>query len=249
MSFSLRELPFVQQLEAASGGSWLNMVSALSTPTICLMAIIHFLALLWLVAWASRDLRRMVIDLETFTLGLKHRSVLASRLDLSDQIDAFISDVSELLERPAAIEDRRRLLERVSTLDERKSYLQSQSFDTMYNVCRTMIEAYPLAGVLGTIVAIGAALQGGGGGGEQTVALIVRYFGDAIWSTFAGLLAAMALMFFNSLIETKFDRLGANRASVRETIARVKRELSLSLASDRASIATERTPVTGGGQS
>jgi biopolymer transport protein ExbB/TolQ len=90
-----------------------------------------------------------------------------------------------------------------------------------------MIEAYPLAGVLGTILAIGAALQSGQGDAQQTVADIVRYFGDAIWSTFVGLIAAMILMFVNSVVETKFQRLAENRLHVREIVARTKRELSI----------------------
>jgi biopolymer transport protein ExbB/TolQ len=90
-----------------------------------------------------------------------------------------------------------------------------------------MIEAYPLAGVLGTILAIGAALQGGQGNAQKTVADIVRNFGDSVWATFAGLVAAIGLMFLNSLLETRFHRLAENRKQVRETVARAKRELSL----------------------
>jgi len=119
------------------------------------------------------------------------------------------------------------LAHRLRTLDEQRRYLQSQAFETYYSVCRTMIEAYPLAGVLGTILAIGAALQGGQGNAQKTVADIVRNFGDSVWATFAGLVAAIGLMFLNSLVETRFHRLAENRKQVRETVARAKRELSL----------------------
>jgi len=113
-------------------------------------------------------------------------------------------------------------------LDEKRGYFRSLSFETGYNICRTMIEAYPLAGVLGTVLAIGAALQvNSQAGAVTTVASIVGHFGEAIWSTFAGLLAAIVLMFLNSMVETPFRRLAENRAHVREMILRVKRELSL----------------------
>ena len=95
-----------------------------------------------------------------------------------------------------------------------------------------MIEAYPLAGVLGTILAIGAALQGGNENAQKTVANIVRNFGDSVWATFAGLVAAIVLMFINSLVETRFRRLSENRQQVRETVARAKRELSLGSGGD-----------------
>ena len=92
-----------------------------------------------------------------------------------------------------------------------------------------MIEAYPLAGVLGTILAIGAALQTGPGSEEaaSTVGMIVGRFGDAIWSTFAGLVAAILLMFLNSVLEPSFGRLAENRNHVRDMVSSVKRELSV----------------------
>ncbi|MEI8378525.1 MAG: MotA/TolQ/ExbB proton channel family protein [Planctomycetota bacterium] len=206
----------------------LTKLSALSTPVIAGVAVIHFLAFLWLRAWAGRDLRRMAADFDSFTRELKHRSLLERGINLSDQIEAFLADIRDVLDDPSKKSERQALWHRMRILDEERRYLQSHSFETVYNVCRSMIEAYPLAGVLGTILAIGAALQSGQGNAQQTVSDIVRFFGDAIWSTFAGLIAAMVLMFINSIVETQFRRLGENRQNVRETVARAKRELALS---------------------
>ena len=205
----------------------LTTLSGLSTPVIAGVAVLHFLAFLWLRAWAGRDLRRMAADFDSFTRELKHRSVLERGISLSDQIEAFLADIRDILDDPSKKSERQALWQRMRILDEERRYLQSHSFETAYNVCRSMIEAYPLAGVLGTILAIGAALQSGQGNAQQTVSDIVRYFGDAIWSTFAGLIAAMVLMFINSIVETQFRRLGENRQNVRETVARAKRELAI----------------------
>ena len=132
-----------------------------------------------------------------------------------------------MLDDPSKSAERQNLWQRMKILDEERRYLQSQAFETWYNVCRTMIEAYPLAGVLGTVLAIGAGLQSGQANAQQTIADIVRNFGDSIWSTFIGLFSAMILMFVNSIVETKFRRLSENRLHVRETVARTKRELSI----------------------
>ena len=110
-------------------------------------------------------------------------------------------------------------------LDEERRYLQSHAFETSYNICRSMIEAYPLAGVLGTILAIGGALHGGGNA-QKTVTDIVQFFGDAIWTTFVGLFAAIGLMFINSILEPRVQRLHQSRDAVRDAVHRVKRELS-----------------------
>ena len=206
----------------------LDRLSALSTTVIAAAAGVHLLFFLLLWIWFRRDSRVIAGSLDRFTRGLKHRSLLEATGKLGDQIEAFLADVNEVLASPKAVEERRLLRDRINILDERRGYLDALPFETAYNVARTMIEAYPLAGVLGTILAIGATLSVPTGGAEVGVGAIVAKFGEAIWSTFAGLIAAIVLMFLNSLLEPKFTRLSENRAHVRETVARAKRELALS---------------------
>jgi len=202
----------------------LQGLSAISTMVILAAAAVHLATFFVLVLWYRRDLRQIVASLDDFTRGLKHRSVLGRNSHLSDQITAFLADVNEVLGHPSRKADRTLLLNRMQIIDERRNYINSLFFETSYNIWRTMIEAYPLAGVMGTILAIGAAL-----GGEASSALseIVARFGDAIWSTFAGLTSAIVLMFLNSLVEPPFGRLVESREHVRDTIARAKRELAL----------------------
>lgn len=206
----------------------LNRLSSLSAPVIAGVACFHLLVFFWLMAWSRRDLRRMAWDFDQFTRELKYRSILERGSNLSDQIDAFLADIKDVLDDPSKSVERQNLWQRMRILDEERRYLQSHSFETLYTMCRSMIEAYPLAGVLGTILAIGAALQSGQGNAQQTISDIVRNFGESIWATFFGLVSAMVLMFVNSIVETKFRRLAENREHVRETVARAKRELSIS---------------------
>ena len=205
----------------------LGTLSQFSTMAIAAAAAVHLAFFLMLWIWFRRDSRVIAKSLDQFTRGLKHRSILDATGTLGDQIEAFLADVNEVLSTPAALEERRMLRDRIAILDEKRGYLNALPFETAYNVARTMIEAYPLAGVMGTILAIGASL---GGNGSAKVADIVSRFGDSIWSTFAGLVAAILLMFLNSMLETKFMRLSENRLHVRETVARAKRELSLAVA-------------------
>lgn len=207
----------------------IDQLSGLSTYLIASLCVAHVLLFLALSGWARRDLRQIAMSLDDFTRGLKHRSLLGSTAHLSDQIDAFIADINEVLNDESRQADRKSLLDRMNILDEKRRYLSSMFFQTSYNMCRTMVEAYPLAGVLGTILAIGAAMQTKAGqAAATTVSVIVERFGDAIWSTFAGLVAAILLMFLNSLVEPKFQRLSENRDHVQDMVAKAKRELSLS---------------------
>jgi biopolymer transport protein ExbB len=206
----------------------LRQLSGLSTTIILCALAVHLFVFFLLWIWARRDLRNIASSMYDFTRRLRNQSLLDSSAHLGDQIDAFLADVNDVLEDPSRREDREVLLGRMRVLDEKRRYLNSMFFETAYNITRTMIEAYPLAGVLGTILAIGAALQTGAAADQGvTVAAIVGRFGDAIWSTFAGLMAAILLMFINSIVETGFERLGENRRHVRETIARAKRELAM----------------------
>lgn len=209
--------------------SWLEALSAASTPAILIAFGMHLLLFAMLFLWARSDLRTMLHDFDDFTRGLKHRSVLGIWRNSSDQVDAFLADIRETLEDPTRAAERATLHQRLHILDERRKYLHSVSFETTYTVARNMIDAYPLAGILGTLLAMGAALQANPASADAAGVLtqLVRYFGQAIWSTVAGLVAAMILMFLNSALETRFLRLTENRASIRETVARVKRELGL----------------------
>ena len=209
----------------------LDSLSAVSTLFIAAALAVHLFAFLILWMWWRRDLRSITSSLDDFTRGLRHRSVLGSHTHLSDQIDAFLADVRDVIDGSNHA-DRELLTHRIKILDERRHYLGSMLFETSYNICRTMIEAYPLLGVLGTILAIGAALHTGDGeAASVSVNMIVGRFGEAIWSTFAGLVSAVLLMFLNSSLEPRFQRLAESRTHVRETVARAKRELSLNTGS------------------
>jgi len=245
-------------------GDWLQFCSTLSTPLIILCALLHLAFFACLRFWCRRDLKKLTQALEDFTLPLRHRSVLDRADSLPAQIDAFVLDIHEVLSNPALQTERAVLLGRIKILDEKRRYLDSLRFDTAWNAARSMIEAYPLSGILGTILAIGSALHSESlttaatATGSATtpaaasipansdstalntppapapptaaasVSLVMDRFGDSIWSSFAGLLAAIILMFISSLSEVRFGRLSECRTSVRQVVATARRELLLS---------------------
>jgi len=220
-------MPF-QIPQSGNVGEWLQFFSSMSTPVITIAALFHLLYFSFLRSWCARDLRVIAGTLDDYTRGLKHRSVLERGVPLTTQIDAFVQDVNDVLSDGSRSEDRSECLRRMQILDEKRRYLESLSFETATHVARTMIEAYPLSGVLGTVLAIGSALQTDAAAqSASTVNVVMERFGDSIWSTFAGLFAAIVLMFVNSILEIRFSRLTDSRTHVREMVARAKRELGL----------------------
>ena len=79
------------------------------------------------------------------------------------------------------------LKDRIYVLDERRDYLNSMSFEKWTNMARTVIEVYPLLGILGTILAVAAALPALEANDADAMTDIMRLFGAAIWSTIWGL--------------------------------------------------------------
>jgi len=216
-------------------GEWLQFFSSLSTPVIVGFAVLHLLYFGVLRVWCGRDLRTLAATLDDYTRTLRHRSVLDRSVPLPAQIDAFVQDVNDVLADPSRVDDRVQCLERLQILDEKRAYLDSLQFETAAHTARTMIEAYPLSGVLGTVLAIGSALQADSSGATRaSVNLVMERFGDSIWSTFAGLFAAVILMFVSSLQEVRFARLTECRAAIRDMVARAKRELRLAIRSQES---------------
>ncbi len=215
-------------------GEWLQFLSSLSTPVIAGCAILHLFYFVILRQWYARDLRMIAGTLDDYTRGLKYRSVLGRSVSLTTQIDAFVQDVNDVITDASRTEDRAECLRRMHILDEKRRYLESISFETAANSARTMIEAYPLGGVLGTVLAIGSALQADAASTTaSTVNVVMERFGDSIWSTFTGLFAAILLMFVNSVLEIRFNRLTDSRTHVRDMVARAKRELGLAAQKSR----------------
>ncbi len=202
----------------------LSLASRLAAPAIGVLFVVHLVYFFVLWAWYRRDIRNIASALDSFTRDVRFRSVLDRNSHLCDQIEAFLADINEVLEKPDRKADRTGLSQRIHILDEKRTYLQSMGFETGYNFCRTMIEAYPIAGILGTIMAIGVVLRGDPG--QNAVQLLVSKFGESIWATFAGLSAAITLLALNSLMETSFDRLSEDRRLVRDTMFRIKRMLA-----------------------
>jgi biopolymer transport protein ExbB/TolQ len=218
----------IQIPQSGNIGEWLQFLSRLSTPVIAICAILHLLYFAILRQWYARDLRMIAGTLDDYTRGLKYRSVLGRSVSLTTQIDAFVQDVNDVITDASRTEDRAECLRRMHILDEKRRYLESISFETAANSARTMIEAYPLGGVLGTVLAIGSALQADAASSTaSTVNVVMERFGDSIWSTFTGLFAAILLMFVNSILEIRFNRLTDSRTHVRDMVARAKRELGL----------------------
>lgn len=216
----------------------------LATPIILVLLLVFLLLIGVLVVRARHERRRLQDFLLNAVRALPHHADLNRSRAIEDQIDAFIHDLDDLSRNAAEqFDDARRemLRSRLLTKDESRPYLRSMHFEVWYNAWRTLIEAFPILGILGTIAAIAASLHHGTGAVDPTTAdaadaagesmrvmtSVLANFGNAIYSTGAGLLSALILMTINAFVEPGFDRLVEQKRQVREVIRVVKNHLTL----------------------
>jgi hypothetical protein len=222
---------------------------------ICCFAAVHFLVLLVLRIWWGRTLVTLQDYLRSLLANIKGTSDPRSIGDLDDQIEAFLQDVRAILTQEHFRHERDEIRTRVIAKKEQRPYLRAKAFERWYSVARAAVEIYPLAGILGTILAMAVSLAPGGqpettaasaaantaavagadqragtnntdeAAAEGAIAGIVTNFRSAIWSTFFGLLFAIAFMGVTAWYEPSFVRLVEYRAAVREAIREAERSM------------------------
>lgn len=217
------------------------------------VGLLHFAALFAVYRWRKHQAEGLAAYLSNLVKTFASSSDLDPRLTVSDRIDRFITDIREVLSDRQRHGDRSRLYHRLVIKDELRRDVEGTKLETWYNVLRTGIEAYPLLGILGTVLAIGlglsvpaapppaapaaavaadvrAAGQAPAEAPAASTSTIVRNFANSIWSTCAGILFAVVLMLVNAAIEPGFERLHKHRESVRDVIGAAKVSLGMEVA-------------------
>ncbi|HUB27060.1 MAG TPA: MotA/TolQ/ExbB proton channel family protein [Tepidisphaeraceae bacterium] len=195
---------------------------------ILLLAAGHLL--LFARLWRARRLQAIWLadHLENLLQGLSSRSDRDPYLTVDERIDSFLANVREVLDDPSRAADRRILHDQIVMKDETKKYLRGSRFETLYSVARTSIEMYPLLGIMGTVLAIGLALNAPSTGDAAFASeRIVRNFAGSIWATLAGIGCGIVLLLVNSVVEPGFQRLLEHRWEVREVISAAKTQLGV----------------------
>lgn len=218
-----------------------------SVSIIVAVAIVHavFFLGLW---WRHRKILK--------GLGVRLRNTLGSDKPLDDEmrsldgtIECYLNGLREIISKGNR-SDVQQVWERLKVLVKDKRHLHTGLFETAYNVVREMIPAYPLMGILGTVLAIGVglsaerldatALSQGSAGSVRPVAAvsgavvgndsaqgIVKDFKNAIWSTVWGLMFGLAFMLVNAAVEPSFTRAVEYRANVRDILLEANRAFSI----------------------
>lgn len=120
---------------------------------------VHVVLFLGLCVSRRRQIRRLASHLEDI-LGPRFRRISNDPDRTIDEvIDGFFHDIQDVITDRQSPEDARELSRRLVTKDEARKYLKRMSFETLYSCVRAGIEAWPLLGILGTVVAIALGMH------------------------------------------------------------------------------------------
>lgn len=147
----------------------------------------------------------------------------------AEQIDGFLATIQEIIEHPRDAAELQQLSDRLSILTESNNAAATRLpvwFERDHNILRYAIEAFPLLGILGTILPLGFTINSG----TADITATVGNFGAAIGTTIVGLICAIGLGFLNAWWEPSFTRLAEQQHRLDESILAARRKIRLELA-------------------
>jgi biopolymer transport protein ExbB len=130
-----------------------------SSQIIIILAVVHFLCFLGLCGAQWDRTRKMASSLKE---AIDRAGIGTSEMaDLSpdDLIDSCCQDILSELKATNASSTRKNLRTQLERFNEMKPYKKTTFIETCHNISRTTVEIYPLLGILGTVMALGAGLM------------------------------------------------------------------------------------------
>lgn len=147
----------------------------------------------------------------------------------AEQIDGFLATIQEIIEHPRDAAELQQLSDRLSILTESNNAAATRLpvwFERDHNILRYAIEAFPLLGILGTILPLGFTINSD----TSDITATVGNFGAAIGTTIVGLICAIGLGFLNAWWKPSFTRLAEQQHRLDESILAARRKIRLELA-------------------
>jgi len=170
---------------------------------------------------SSSNTHQLCDSLRNMLRGIKDPPEQDRSRIIHDEIVSLL-DCAESLRKTSA-EDFKRLLSNIRNQDARKIDLKSYRIDSWSNVANAIVQAFPLLGIFGTILAIGQSLQGS----EGDVSVIMAAFTNAVNTTILGLVFALIYMIVDAFFQAKSGRLKNELNKYRDVIKHYQHESEL----------------------
>lgn len=203
-------------------------LSSIWVYVIVLVAILNVACWFFLVTTASRSSKQMFAWLQNLVGPFTRRRDVAPDAHQLDSIDAFLSDIRDVVEHPQDENELRQLHQRVTIKGETRLHGLSHMFEQIYGLCRASIEAFPLLGILGTVLAIAAGMHATSDGETASqISQVVKNFGESVYCTAWGIFFAIIFSFVNGWYESEFDRVIGQTRMLEDLVLAVKKKVGL----------------------
>jgi len=206
---------------------FVQSVSENFPPFILAVAGLNAMLWFWLVVYSRSRKRQLADYLSNAVRAFSRQSDVTYNMSIDERINVFIADIRDAISGSGSQDGTRALLDRLLTKDESRLYLKSHRFEIGYSVTRTLIEIFPLLGIVGTVIAIWAGMNTSGMNDADKVTKVVQNFGHSVVSTAFGLGAAILFMLVNSWFEPEFERLLEYSHEIRDVVAHAKIKLGM----------------------
>lgn len=198
--------------------NWLYILSDQMVAIILAVAVFETALFIILYRMASSNTNQLCDSLRNMLRGIKDPPEQDRSRIIHDEIVALL-DCAESL-RKTSVEDFKHLLSNIRNQDARKIDLKSYRIDSWGNVANAIVQAFPLLGIFGTILAIGQSLQGS----EGDVSVIMIAFTNAVNTTILGLVFAVIYMIVDAFFQAKAGRLKNELNKYRDVIKHYQHE-------------------------
>lgn len=168
---------------------------------ILVVAVIEAMLYITLFGMAASQTHHLYRSLRSMMKGIRKLPVLGQRRTIHDEISVLL-DTAEILKRAQA-PNYRKLLLNIGVQDSRKIELKTYNLERWSNVANAIVQAFPLLGIFGTILALGQSMQSTG----ADISGIMKAFTNAIDTTMLGLAFAVIYMLVDAFFQAKSARL------------------------------------------
>lgn len=187
--------------------SLLKFLSVMSGPVIFILGLLSIVGFIYIKLKMNVVQQTIIGFLHSIVKALDSHPDLDDSQDPNQKIDTYLDSLRQAVDGLSSNKNREVIKAKFEAKTEVTSHLKDlYSLKWQYNLVRSGIEIFPLLGIIGTVLAIGAGLSDSSMDSSQKIEAVVKNFGESIIATGLGLSFAIVNILLNAFFEPKFEK-------------------------------------------
>lgn len=190
---------------------------------VLVFGVIWFLIFVWLIIQVKKIQKNLMGFLKSIVKVLPSSPDLDDTQGFDQKIDSFIAFIRDEINSENITDE---VMAKITAKSEVTSqYTGFYSFENMYSLAKAGIEFFPLAGIIGTAIAIAAGLSNHSLSDSERLTAVVANFGESIYVTIYALASALVLILMNAWNETGFLKTLGCRKEISSLVSDAKKAI------------------------